>query len=90
MRQTIISSFANTARLKILVCLEGGDKNVTELIGNCGLSQSAVSQHLEKLRKAGLIRGVKNGREIIYKLKIRKSGEIAKSLLKLAKGVDKK
>lgn len=89
MNQTVISSFANITRLKILVCLNGGSKNVTELIGNCGLSQSAVSQHLEKLKKAGLVDGVKNGREMIYGLKIRKSGEIAKNLLKLAEGVDK-
>ena len=89
MNQTVISSFANATRLKILICLKGGNKNVTELIGNCGLSQSAVSQHLEKLKKAGLIDGIKNGREMIYRLKIRKSGEIAKSLLKLAEGVEK-
>lgn len=90
MKQAIISSFANTTRLKLLICLKSGSKNVTELIANCGLSQSAVSQHLEKLRVAGLVTGVRDGREIVYRLRSQKSGELAKSLLNFAKEVDKK
>jgi len=88
MRSILISSFANKTRLKLLVCLGQGDKNVTELIGTCGLSQSAVSQHLEKLKEAKLIFGRRNGKEIVYKLADTRSAEIAKNLLKLEKEVD--
>jgi len=87
MRSIFISSFANKTRLKLLMCLGQGDKNVTELIKICGLSQSAVSQHLEKLRKARLIFGRKNGKEIVYKLTNTRSAEIAKNLLQLEKEV---
>ena len=34
-----------------------------------GLSQSTVSQHLGKLRQAGIIEGERNGLEITYRLK---------------------
>ena len=87
MQATITSSFANITRLKLLVCLGKGDKNVTELIGNCGLSQSAVSQHLEKLRKARLVSTRRNGKEIIYKLTSKKSAHIADDILKFTKEV---
>ncbi len=87
MRSIFISSFANKTRLKLLMCLGQGDKNVTELIKICGLSQSAVSQHLEKLREARLIFGRKNGKEIVYKLTNTRSAEIAKNLLQLEKEV---
>lgn len=87
MRSIFISSFANKTRLKLLICLGQSDKNVTELIKICGLSQSAVSQHLEKLREARLIFGRKNGKEIVYKLTNTRSAEIAKNLLQLEKEV---
>jgi len=87
MQATITSSFANITRLKLLVCLGNGDKNVTELIGSCGLSQSAVSQHLERLRRAKLVSTKRNGKEIIYRLTSKKSARIADDLLKFTKEV---
>lgn len=90
MENKTISSFANTTRLKLLICLGRGNRNVTQLISNCGLSQSAVSQHLEKLRKAKLVSTKRDGKEIIYKLTSKKSARIASDLLKFSKGVDKK
>lgn len=90
MKSDILSVFANPARLKLLACLEHGKKNVTELIDNCGLSQSAVSQHLEKLRSAKIVSTERNGKEIVYKLKSKKSAKIAKELIEFEKEVGKK
>lgn len=45
-----------------------GKKNVTELIEKCTLSQSAVSQHLEKLRSSGIVKSEKVGKEVYYTL----------------------
>ena len=87
MKSSILSIFGSPARLKLLVCLEGGEKNVTDLISKCGLSQSAVSQHLEKLRGANFVSTRRNGKEIIYKLKHKKSAQIAKELIKFEEGV---
>ena len=79
--KNITTAFSNLSRVKLLACLSEGPKNVTELIGNCGLSQSAVSQHLAKLRDQGIVKTTREGREIIYKLKIKKAGKISKEIV---------
>lgn len=86
---TIISSLSNEIRLKTLICLASGEKNVTELILNCHLSQSAVSQHLEKLRKAQLVATRKEGKEIYYSLKYPKSAKLARQIIDFAHEVEK-
>lgn len=88
MDDQIFSIFANKTRLKLLVCLSQGEKNVTELIKNCGLSQSAVSQHLEKMRSTGIVSTRREGKEIIYSLIDPKAADISSELLKFAKGVN--
>lgn len=85
MNEEIISAFANPVRLKIIRCLQKKSKNVTELINVCGISQSAVSQHLKKLKDAGLIQDNKEGKEIYYSLSNTRSAKIAKELEELAK-----
>ena len=87
MKSNILSIFSSHARLKILICLGQGEKNVTELIGHCGVSQSAVSQHLEKLRVAKFVSTRRDGKEIFYKLNFKKSAEISKVLMKFVKEV---
>lgn len=88
MKSKVLSVLSNSARLKLLICLGHGQKNVTELIANCGLSQSAVSQHLEKMRDAKLVSARKDGKEVYYKLNHKKSLEISKLLMKFAKEVE--
>lgn len=75
--------FGNEIRSKLILCLDDKPKNVTELIGTCGLSQSAVSQHLAKLRHCGLVSVRKNGQEVYYKLKYKTAVKISKLLIKL-------
>lgn len=81
MNYPILSALGNEVRLKLLLCLYKKEKNVSELIGNCGLSQSAVSQHLDKLRQAGLVTTRKEGKEIYYSLASQKVGKISKELM---------
>lgn len=81
MQSTILSSLSNAVRLRLLLCLSKGEKNVTELIGNCGLSQSAVSQHLEKLREAHLVATRKEGKEIYYSLSNPKTAKLCRDIL---------
>jgi methanogenic corrinoid protein MtbC1 len=45
-----------------------GDKNVSELVENTGLSQPNVSNHLGRLRERGLVTNERRGRQIIYRL----------------------
>ncbi len=78
-----LRSFSSIPRLKILMCLGQSSKNVSELIGNCGLTQSAVSQHLAKLKSAGLLKCNCEGRERIYSLVDTKTAEISSYLFNL-------
>lgn len=88
MKSIILSSLCNEVRLKLILCLGKGRKNVTELIQSCGLSQSAVSQHLEKLRIAELVKTEKEGKEIYYSLQHPQSIQISKELLSFIKEVE--
>lgn len=77
MNETVISALANPVRLKILKCLGMESKNVNQLVEVCELSQSAVSQHLAKLREAGLVDCEKSGKHMFYKLKFPESASLA-------------
>jgi ArsR family transcriptional regulator len=46
-----------------------------------GTPQSTVSQHLQKLKSAGIIEGRRNGLEIYYKVSNNKLGEIIHLLM---------
>jgi DNA-binding transcriptional ArsR family regulator len=45
-----------------------------------GTPQSTVSQHIQKLKAAGIIEGRRNGLEIYYKVKNMKIAELMKTL----------
>jgi len=77
-----LKAFSNITRVKILSCLSEKDRNVTDLIKNCGLSQSAVSQHLKKLKDLGIIDCKDCGREKLYRIKKKIAGEISKNIFK--------
>lgn len=87
MENIIISAFANPVRLKLLCCLSKGRKNVRELIDNCGLAQSAVSQHLTRLKNAGLVQDEKTGKYVYYSLRLPQAGSIARQLNEFTKQV---
>lgn len=53
---SVLKSIAHEGRLLVLCYLsEAGEMSVGELAGRVGLSQSALSQHLAKLRAEGLV-----------------------------------
>ena len=51
----LLKALANQKRLQILYLLMEGEKNVGELERQVDLSQSALSQHLAKMREEGLV-----------------------------------
>lgn len=87
MTYDIYSAFGNRIRTKLILCLAKKSKNVTELIQTCGLSQSAVSQHLGKLKKSGIVETKKDGKAIWYSLKYKKAATISTLLLSLEQEV---
>lgn len=87
MTYDIYSALGNEIRVKLLLCLAKKSKNVSDLIKTCGLAQSAVSQHLAKLKSAKLVVSKKNGKEILYSLRNKKIAGICLLLQKLQKEV---
>ncbi|MCL4367108.1 metalloregulator ArsR/SmtB family transcription factor [Patescibacteria group bacterium] len=80
MTDDVLASLANPIRLQLITCLSQGEKNVSQLIVNCGLSQSAVSQHLEKLRKSGLLTWRREGKQVYYQLSYPQLAKISQDL----------
>ena len=85
MSSSIYSVLGNEIRAKLVLCLSHKQKNVSEMIEICGLAQSAVSQHLTKLKRIGIVETKKKGKEIYYSLKHQKAAEISKLFLSLEK-----
>jgi ArsR family transcriptional regulator len=65
----ILRTLANERRLMILCKLvEWGEANVTSLAEAVGLSQSALSQHLAKLRDEGVVTFRRESQTIWYRI----------------------
>lgn len=59
---------SDPTRLSILLRLRTRSRCVCDLASELGLSVSAVSHQLKKLRLAGLVRGRREGRHVHYTL----------------------
>lgn len=64
----VFSALANPIRREILVQLRRGPRGVTELAARFEVGRPAVSEHLQVLRKAKLVREEARGRERFYHL----------------------
>ena len=62
----LLKSIANEKRLLILCHLITGEKSVGELEKLVGLSQSALSQHLARLRRENLVSTRREAQTISY------------------------
>ncbi|VYU33116.1 metalloregulator ArsR/SmtB family transcription factor [Clostridium tertium] len=61
--------------------LEKGCCNVTNMHSCLGMPQSTISQHLQKLKSIGIIKGERNGLEIVYEVVDKRVEEIIKALI---------
>lgn len=61
--------------------LEKGSCNVTNMHSCLGMPQSTISQHLQKLKSIGIIKGERNGLEIVYEVVDKRVEGIIKSLI---------
>ncbi|MFC4333621.1 ArsR/SmtB family transcription factor [Salininema proteolyticum] len=64
----LLRSISAPLRIAIVVELAKEPRHVHELVDLLSVSQPLVSQHLRILRSAGVVRGVRTGREISYSL----------------------
>jgi DNA-binding transcriptional ArsR family regulator len=66
---SVLALLADRTRLALLQQLGNGEADVTTLTEACGAARPAVSQHLAKLRLAGLVTTRKDGRRVVYSLR---------------------
>lgn len=64
----IFKLLANPQRLRILTLLREGPHNVSELVDETGMEQSALSHQLRMLRNAQVVTAEKQGRQVYYEL----------------------
>lgn len=66
---TTLALLADPTRLRVLWLLARGDREVSALSALTGATASATSQHLAKLRLAGLVSMRKAGRQHVYSVR---------------------
>jgi ArsR family transcriptional regulator len=64
----LLRLLANERRLLVLCALRQGELSVGKLAETVGLSQSALSQHLSRLRSAGAVATRREGQTIHYRI----------------------
>ena len=65
------NAIAEPQRRDILVLLRAGERPVTDLAQELGMSQPRASKHLRVLREVGLVRDRKAGKQRLYGLDAR-------------------
>ena len=65
----MLKALSNEKRLMILCkLLEHGEMSVNALIGHVGLSQSALSQHLARMREEKIVDTRRDAQQIFYRV----------------------
>ena len=73
----LLRAMSNECRLLVLCHLvESGELSVGQLIDRVGLSQSALSQHLARLREEGLVATRKEAQTVYYRVSDPKAGQL--------------
>lgn len=67
-RVEVFKALSDPTRLKILECIEKGERCICEIIPYTGKSQPNVSQHLKVMKHAGIIKERKDGIRIMVKV----------------------
>lgn len=80
----LMGIISNTRRLLVLCRLaEAGEMNVSRLVEEVGLSQSALSQHLAIMRASGLVTTRKEGLNVFYRIADPRAFELMQALQRI-------
>ena len=79
----LLKAMGNLHRLQVLCLLLQGERSVRQLEEMVGLSQSALSQHLARLRRHHLVTTRRSAQNIYYSLQGEEVRTILASLMKL-------
>lgn len=62
-----VKALGSESRIKILMTfMDGQQRTVNQVAESVGLGQSTCSEHLSILKRAGVMRSEKQGKEVIY------------------------
>ena len=80
----LLKPLANERRIRLLLHLEvaGGEMAVEKIAVKLGIGQSALSQHLAKLRKSGVITARRAGHKLFYRITDAKAAALVGALRK--------
>lgn len=67
----VFNAIAEPQRRDILVLLRSGERAVTEVAREMGMTQPGASKHLRVLREVGLVRDRREGKQRLYGLQAR-------------------
>jgi DNA-binding transcriptional ArsR family regulator len=73
-----------TRRQMLDLLLEHGESTATALADSLPITRQAVSKHLAVLARVGLVAGEKSGRELRYRLDVKRLDRATRSLGELA------
>jgi ArsR family transcriptional regulator, virulence genes transcriptional regulator len=76
----LLKALGHQARLMVLCQLAEGERSAGALQRGSGLSQSALSQHLAKLREEGLVATRREAQTIFYSLADPKAARVIETL----------
>jgi DNA-binding transcriptional ArsR family regulator len=65
---TLLKVVADETRLRILGSLLAEEKCVMDLVHELGCSQPHVSHHLRILRDSGVVEGLRDGKQVCYRI----------------------
>ena len=85
---TLLKAMSNQHRMMILCQLVPGEKCVSDLEEIIGLSQSALSQHLARLRRDSLVQTRREAQTIYYSLYGEEASAVIETLYGLYCGQD--
>lgn len=83
---TLLKAVANEQRFLIVKTLMRGERNVGELESCLTLTQSALSQHLARLRRDNIVQTRRQAQLIYYSLHSEKAASLIKYLDNLSAG----
>jgi ArsR family transcriptional regulator, zinc-responsive transcriptional repressor len=64
----LLRALAAPVRIAIVLQLRESSRCVHDLVDALGVTQPLISQHLRVLKSAGVVRGDRHGREVVYSL----------------------
>ena len=84
---SLLKALAHPVRLRIVHgLLQTGCRNVRCMEAATGMSQSCISQHLQRLRSAGIVTAERSGNEVYYRAASPTTAALVAALMKEEEG----